>query len=246
MHLLNLKTQITRAIPALVILTITAGFDRSTHADTITICPDGSCDFSSIEEGLEAAVDGSRIEIGPGRYGLGTVDLNGRDLEIVGIPDEVGQVPQIIIESSGRLRSAGDLHVESLEIRSDDTHRIFLVRGENGSRFTFVDCGFNLLKLHIGTDVDGEIVLDRCRLSECRNSLTMITADVVRVEACRFEECSMPDDGTSTKSMIEAQVFSARDTEVRQCDFDGKTRWFFASPHFGENELENYADGCPS
>ena len=233
MHIRTHKKTITDLLSAIVILTITAGLGRSTHADTITICPDGNCDFSSIEEGLEAAVDGSRIEIGPGQYGMGGVHPTGRDLEIVGIPDEAGQAPLIIIESSCGLVSDGDLHVESLEIRSDDIHRTFEVGGQDGSQFTFVNCGFTHLKLRIRTDVEGEIILDRCRLDECRNNLTMIDADVVRVEGCRFERCQIRADG---ESAIEAQVFTARDTEIRQCEFDQSSRWFITKgPYGGES-----------
>ena len=67
------------------------GASGSLHADTITVCPDGTCDFASVDEAITAAAHGDRIEIGSGAYDISQHhDLEERRIEIVGVaePDE--------------------------------------------------------------------------------------------------------------------------------------------------------------
>ena len=49
---------------------------RSVNADTITVCWDGSGDYLTIQEGIDAAVDGDEVVVCPGTYtGDGNRDL---------------------------------------------------------------------------------------------------------------------------------------------------------------------------
>ena len=59
------------------------------HADTITVCQDGTCDHETIQQAVDAAVDGDRIEVRPGLYVSNptspdpVVRVSGKSLEIV-------------------------------------------------------------------------------------------------------------------------------------------------------------------
>ena len=79
---------ITKIFSTLIALMALAGASGSLHADTITVCPDGTCDFTSVDEAITAAADGDRIEIGSGVYDLSqSHDLEERRIEVVGVAE---------------------------------------------------------------------------------------------------------------------------------------------------------------
>ena len=60
----------------------------SAAGDTITVCPDGNCDHATIQDAIDAALDGDTILVQPGTYtGFGpddpVVDFGGKSLAII-------------------------------------------------------------------------------------------------------------------------------------------------------------------
>ena len=55
----------------------------ATHADTLDVCQSG-CTYSSIQDAINAASNGDRIEIGPGTY-YENLQVGTPDLTIVGL-----------------------------------------------------------------------------------------------------------------------------------------------------------------
>jgi len=75
------------------------------HADTITVCLDGSCDFVDIESAIGASNDGDIIEVGAGTY-YPTATLNpaGKAIRIQGATDRDGALlTEIHGRDSGRV-----------------------------------------------------------------------------------------------------------------------------------------------
>jgi hypothetical protein len=69
-----------RAIALLPLLTTGLAF-----ADTITVCPDGTCDHVDIASAVAAATAGDVIAVGAGTYAVSTpIELDDRDLVIEG------------------------------------------------------------------------------------------------------------------------------------------------------------------
>ena len=55
----------------------------SATADTLDVCPDG-CTYLNIQDAINAAADGDRIEIGPGTY-YESLIIDGKAIELIGI-----------------------------------------------------------------------------------------------------------------------------------------------------------------
>lgn len=67
------------------------------HADIITVCPDGSCDFTSPAAAVDAAVEGDTIQIAAGTYMLASpLSLYDKDLVIRGAVDAKGRPATIL------------------------------------------------------------------------------------------------------------------------------------------------------
>ncbi|MEY3025526.1 MAG: hypothetical protein RLZZ238_423 [Planctomycetota bacterium] len=70
-------------------------------ADTITVCPDGSCDFTDPIAAVDAAVSGDVVEIAAGVYPLAsTMLLYGKNLTIRGSVDADGR-PATVLDGQG-------------------------------------------------------------------------------------------------------------------------------------------------
>jgi len=67
-------------------------------ADTVTVCPDGSCDFTTIRAAVKSASQGDVIEIGEGVYALvAPIELAGRNLVLQG-PEATGDRSAVVID----------------------------------------------------------------------------------------------------------------------------------------------------
>ncbi len=76
-------------------------------ADTITVCPDGSCDFTDPAEATALAAPGDVIEIAAGIYHLEeTVSFFGNQITVRGAVDAYGQ-PATILDGQGSILVLG-------------------------------------------------------------------------------------------------------------------------------------------
>ena len=74
-----------------------AGFASFASADTITVCPGGSCDFTDPAAAVAAAAEGDTIQIAAGTYMLTTaISLYDKDLVIRGAVDSKGRPATIL------------------------------------------------------------------------------------------------------------------------------------------------------
>ena len=89
-HHVRLKARPTLAACLLAASAIGGAASRA-HADTITVCPGGTCDFTDPAAAVAAAVAGDTIEIAAGTYVLTSpLSLNGKNLTIRGAVDAIG------------------------------------------------------------------------------------------------------------------------------------------------------------
>jgi hypothetical protein len=75
-------------------------------ADTITVCLDGSCDYTDIQEAINAASDGDVIEIAAGTYyPAATIDTLGKAVTLRGIPSKgKDDALTTVIDGQGSIR----------------------------------------------------------------------------------------------------------------------------------------------
>ena len=65
-------------------IALTSVFTQPLLAETLSVCTDGGCDFSSIQAAIDAASDGDVIEIAEGTYLIDqTIDTLGRAVTIL-------------------------------------------------------------------------------------------------------------------------------------------------------------------
>jgi hypothetical protein len=102
MQLFNLSTVTTVAI----------ALSGTALADTITVCLDGSCDFTDPAEASMAAVSGDVIEIAAGTYLLEQpVGVIGSQITVRGAVDAYGQ-PATILDGQGSLIPLGLVYAD--------------------------------------------------------------------------------------------------------------------------------------
>ena len=95
-----MKKRCLSPVLLLPLLMLTAG----AAADTITVCPDGSCDHVDIQSAIDAAAWGDVIEIVAGTYQpVATLNTNGKPITLRGEVDGEG-VPVTVIEGLGLIR----------------------------------------------------------------------------------------------------------------------------------------------
>ena len=76
---------------------LAGGIAFAAIADTITVCPDGSCDFTDPVAAVNAAITGDTIEISAGTYPLGeTIIVYGKDITIRGAIDANGSAATVL------------------------------------------------------------------------------------------------------------------------------------------------------
>jgi len=97
----------------------------SSAADTITVCLDGSCDFTDPAAAVQAAVNGDVIEIAAGTYLLDeAISFYGVNAVLRGEVDRAGR-PATILDAQGNGQVIGFVH-------TDSTNRIENVQIVNG------------------------------------------------------------------------------------------------------------------
>ena len=91
----------TRVVLATAVLAFASSV---TAADTITVCLDGSCDYSNIQQAINAATDGDVIEIAAGTYyPAATIDTNGKAVTLRGVVGKAGS-PTTVIDGQDSIR----------------------------------------------------------------------------------------------------------------------------------------------
>ena len=92
-------------------LLLATGLLATASADTITVCLDGSCDFTDPAAASAVAVSGDVIEIAAGTYLLEEpVTLYGQDVDIRGAVDAQG-APATILDGQAKGQIFGGLHI---------------------------------------------------------------------------------------------------------------------------------------
>ena len=92
-----------RAALASVVL---AAASSVTSAETISVCLDGSCDYTNIQEAINAAIDGDVMEIAAGPYApLATIDTNGKAVTVRGVAGKgKDDAPATVIDGQDSIR----------------------------------------------------------------------------------------------------------------------------------------------
>ncbi len=97
----------------------------TSNAETITVCLDGSCDFTDPAAAVQAAADGDVIEVAAGTYLLDAgISFYGVNAVLRGEVDRDGR-PATILDAQGKGQVIGFIHTES-------TNRIENVQIVNG------------------------------------------------------------------------------------------------------------------
>jgi predicted outer membrane repeat protein len=141
-------TRRTLSLTAFAVATLAIGSLTSVlRADTITVCPDGSCDFTNPVAAVNAAVAGDTIEIAAGTYMLAsTISLVNKQLVIRGAVDAAGN-PAAVLSGGGTrqvfslIALAPSTSIENLVItngRADYGGAIFFY----GADVVFRNCAF--------------------------------------------------------------------------------------------------------
>ena len=90
-----------KTILAVVLLTFASS---SVTAETITVCLDGSCDYTDIQEAIDASANFDVIEIAAGTYEpVKTIAISGVAITVRGAVDRDGN-PTTIIDGQGAIR----------------------------------------------------------------------------------------------------------------------------------------------
>ena len=101
---------------------VLGGFVASSPADTITVCPDGSCDFTDPAAATESAMSGDTIEIAAGTYLLeNTVGFGANgpvaNVTIRGAVGSDGQ-PVTVLDGQGLLIPLGVVYADQALIEN--------------------------------------------------------------------------------------------------------------------------------
>jgi hypothetical protein len=126
---------------------LAGGIALAASADIITVCPNGSCDFTDPVAAVNAAVAGDIVEIAAGTYPLASaISIYGKNLTVRGAVDAAGR-PATILDGQGVRSLISGLSItdqtrfENLVIangRSDYGGGVFL----SGASPVFANCRF--------------------------------------------------------------------------------------------------------
>ncbi|MCH2160233.1 MAG: right-handed parallel beta-helix repeat-containing protein [Phycisphaerales bacterium] len=98
-----MKTMNTSVVAAAAVLMAGTTFSDSIFAETFTVCPDGSCDFTDIQSAINASTEGATIAVYPGTYvgsGDSVITLPAHDISILGS----GESGSIVVDGENARR----------------------------------------------------------------------------------------------------------------------------------------------
>ena len=112
-----------------LIVSAVLGASTASWGETITVCLDGSCDFDTIQEAIDYAIDGDAIEIAAGTYFPSeTIDTLGKAVRLRGVVGN-GGAPMSILDGQGT-------HRVIQCVQSEDDQTVFEnIRFQNGLGF---------------------------------------------------------------------------------------------------------------
>lgn len=93
-------------------LLLSAGLLNSALADTITVCLDGTCDFTDPAAAADIAVTGDTIEIAAGTYLLNGSLFTHQDIQVRGELDSEGR-PAVILDGQGAIQVIGVIYASA-------------------------------------------------------------------------------------------------------------------------------------
>jgi hypothetical protein len=141
------------------------------HAETITVCLDGSCDFTSPGAAVEAAAAGDTIEIAAGTYFLPSpLSLYGKNLVIRGAVDASGR-PTTVLNGQNATYHVNALHLTAATV----IENLVLTNGrstQNGAIYMFGCHGTTISNCSVRGNQRGAIGLNS-------SSVTMIGCEIV-------------------------------------------------------------------
>jgi nitrous oxidase accessory protein NosD len=166
MHHHHLTTAALLALPFAVIAVASPA-----DAETITVCLDGSCDFTSPAAAVDAAREGDTVEIAAGTYLLtDPLSLYGKDLVIRGAVDANGS-PATVLNGQNATYHINALHQTSATV----IENLVLTNGrstQNGAIYMFSCHGTTFRNCSVRGNQRGAIGLNG-------SSVTMIGCEIV-------------------------------------------------------------------
>ena len=168
MHRFRTNPSLATAAIGMLIL---SGIAAPSHADTITVCLDGSCDFTSPVAAVDAAVEGNTIEIAAGTYLLESpLSLYGKNLMIRGAVDASGR-PTTVLDGQNATYHVNALHLTAATV----IENLVLTNGrstQNGAIYMFGCQGTTIRNCSVRGNQRGAIGLNS-------SSVTMVGCEIV-------------------------------------------------------------------
>jgi hypothetical protein len=101
-------------LPLTAVVVAASSIALGAHADTITVCLDGSCDFTDPVAAVNAAAAGDTVQIAAGTYPLAaTIVMYGKNLTLRGAVDAQGR-PATVLDGQGARSVLSVLSVSNL------------------------------------------------------------------------------------------------------------------------------------
>ena len=171
-HHPHVITRRTLSLTAFAVATLAIGSLTSVlRADTITVCPDGSCDFTNPVAAVNAAVAGDTIEIAAGTYMLSSpISLYGKDLVLRGAVDASGR-PTTVLNGQNTTYHINALHQTAATV----IENLVLTNGrstQNGAIYMFGCHGTTFRNCSVRGNQRGAIGLNG-------SSVTMIGCEII-------------------------------------------------------------------
>jgi hypothetical protein len=168
MHRFRTNPSLATAAIGMLIL---SGIAAPAHAATITVCLDGSCDFTSPAAAVDAAVEGDTIMIAAGTYMLASpLSLYGKNLMIRGAVDASGR-PTTVLDGQNATYHVNALHLTAATV----IENLVLTNGrstQNGAIYMFGCQGTTIRNCSVRGNQRGAIGLNS-------SSVTMVGCEIV-------------------------------------------------------------------
>ena len=168
MHRFRTNPSLATAAIGMLIL---SGIAAPSRADTITVCLDGSCDFTSPAAAVDAAVEGDTIVIAAGTYLLESpLSLYGKNLMIRGAVDASGR-PTTVLDGRNATYHVNALHLTAATV----IENLVLTNGrstQNGAIYMFGCNGTTFRNCSVRGNQRGAIGLNS-------SSVTMVGCEIV-------------------------------------------------------------------